>query len=100
MKTVLDDEGNLWHNEEIRQKRINEGVSCAHFVVPVQCERCWMFNLQSRDLMAGDEEYVMCIRRATLDSITGKSHLTIKAHRSEMLANIHRCERINKTHST
>lgn len=99
MKTVLDDQGNKWHNEEVRQKRINEGVSCAHYVIPIQCESCWMYNLEGRNLQAGDEEYIMCLRRATLDSITGKSHLTIKSHRGEMLANVRRCERINKTPS-
>ena len=96
---MYDDHGNMWHNEEVRQKRINEGVSCAHFVIPIQCEQCWMYNLEGRDIMEGDEDYVMCIRRASLDSITGKSHLTIRSHRNEMLANINRCERMHKTPS-
>jgi len=47
-----------------------------------------MRNLEGRDLMEGDEAYVMCIRRAQLDAMAGKSHWTIESHQGEVVANV------------
>jgi len=58
-----------------------------------------MRNLEGRDLMEGDEAYVMCIRRAQLDAMAGKSHRTIESHRGEVVANVRRCKTIRKTPS-
>lgn len=90
---------NPWHKEEVRQRRLNEGVAGAHICIPFQCENCWMLNLEGRNIRAGDDSYVMCIRRANLDAISGRSHLTIAEHRRETGSIVRNCERIGKTPS-
>ena len=96
---IHDEDGNVWHKEEARKKRLNKGVNSAHMCIPFQCELYCMRNLEGRDLMEGDVTYIMCLRQAQLDAISGKSHLTIKGHQQEVIPNVWRCESIRKTPS-
>ena len=55
----------------------------------------WGYFQQS--LTAYDEVYFQCLGQAQIDAMNGKSHLTIGAHRREIVANIKRCALIGKT---
>ena len=98
MMEITDQAGNSWHKEKARQIRFNTGVKCAHVCIPFQCEGCWIRNLEGRDILDSDQLYIKCIRRANLNAMAEKSHLTIGGHRREIVANIKRCELIGKPH--
>ena len=98
MPAILDEEGNLWHKEEERQRQLTEGVEGSHLCIPFQCELCWIRNIEGRDPVPGrDDLYLICIRRANLDAMLGKSPLTIKAHRRETVAALENAASIGKT---
>lgn len=97
MTVTTDLARNQWYKEEDRQRRMNEGVTASHLIIPFQCEACWMQNLEGRYAKKGDESYVMCLRRANLDAMAGKSHLTITSHRRETESIVRNCERIGRT---
>jgi hypothetical protein len=98
MPAVVDEEGNLWHKEEERQRQLMIGVEGAHLCIPFQCELCWFRNIERRDPVPGrDDLYLTCIRRANLDAMLGKSPLTIRAHRRETLAALENAASIGKT---
>jgi hypothetical protein len=96
MSEVVDVAGNPWHNAEARKKQLNTGVAGAHCCLPIQCEKCWMNNLEGRDPGPGDDFYVKCIRRATLDAIAGKSPNTIKGHKNRTLEIVRNAEHANR----
>ena len=48
-------------------------------------------------MVPADETYARCIRRAQLDAMHGKSHLTINTHRQQTASVIRVCTQINKT---
>ncbi len=92
--------GNLWHKEEERQKRMEQGVNKAHLCIPFQCEFCWLRNLEGRKPIEGkDDYYVACIKRANIDAMLGKSPLTIVNHLRETSAVVKNLALINKTPS-
>ena len=99
MRRVKDEDGNPWHEEERRIKELNTGVKGAHCSMPFQCEVCWVRNLENRDPTPRDKALVSTVRRATLDSMSGKARNTILGHRRRTLELIRNAERINKTPS-
>jgi hypothetical protein len=97
---IEDELGNPWHKEEERQKRLSQGVDGVHMCTPFQCETCWMRNLERRDPIAGDNDvYIVCIKQANLDTMLGKSTLTILNHAQETSAVVKNASLINKTPS-
>jgi len=98
MPGIVDEEGNPWHNEEARRQQMMEGVEGSHLRIPFQCKLCWYWNLEGRNPTLGrDNVYLTCIHQANLDSMLGKSPLTIRAHRSQTLASLQNAMRIGKT---
>ena len=98
MATIKDELGNPWHREEERQKRMMQGVEGAHLCIPFQCKVCWIRNLEGRDPRGSkDECFMVCIRRANLDAMAGKSPLTIVAHLRETRTVVNNATLINKT---
>jgi hypothetical protein len=98
--TVEDELRNPWHQEEERQRRMNQGVSGAHMCIPFQCKVCWMRNLEARDPIEGwDDVFMACIKHANLDAMLGKAPLTIANHVRECRIVIKNAELINKTPS-
>ena len=95
---IEDEIGNPWHKEEERRKRLSHGVDGAHMCIPLQCKICWMRNLEGRDQITEvDEVFQACIKRANLDSMVGKSVLTIANHVRETRTVIKNTVMINKT---
>ena len=79
---------------------LSQGVECTHVCIPFQCELCWMRNLEESDPINGrDDSYLVCIRCANLNAITGKSPLTILAHLRETRGVIRNAKLVNKTPS-
>ena len=77
-----------------------QGVEGAHLCIPFQCEVCWIRNLEGRDPRGSEDEcFMVCIRRANLDSMAGKSQLTIVAHLRETMTVVNNASLINKTPS-
>jgi hypothetical protein len=75
-----------------------EGVDSVHICIPFQCKLCWYQNLEGREPISGrDDIYVTCIRRANIDTMLGKSPLTIKAHRRETMSTIKNVLNFGKT---
>jgi hypothetical protein len=98
MPGILDEAGNAWHKEEERRRRMMEGVEGFHLCIPFQCELCWYGNIEGRDpVPSRDDAYMTCIRRAKLDTMLGKSPLTIRSHRREMLTALRNADSIGKT---
>lgn len=91
----------MWHKEEKRLKQLNQGVVGAHMCIPLQCESCWIYNIEKREMedTPDDWEYAKCIRRCNLDAINGKAPSTIRGHRREVLSTVRYCSRIGKTPS-
>ena len=96
MSTIQDEAGNKWHSEDKRKERLHCGVEGSHVCIPFQCEVCWMRNLEGRDITERDGVYTMCIRRANLDAMAGKSHHTIATHRRESAGIVDNTIRANK----
>ncbi|KAK1734216.1 hypothetical protein QTG54_014983 [Skeletonema marinoi] len=99
LEELVDEEGNVWHTQEEREKRVNFGVKGAHLVVPFQCEICWLRQLEKRDPTSSDSDYIMYIRRVNLDAIAGRSKKTISAHNNKMARIIGNCKALGKTPS-
>jgi len=83
----------VWHKEEKRLKQLNQGVVGAHMCIPLQCEACWIYNIEKREMedTPDDWEYAKCIRRCNLDAINGKAPSTIRGHRREVLSTVRYC---------
>jgi hypothetical protein len=82
MATLHDEEGDPWVKQSVREARLNTGVKGIHAVSPFQCEICWMRNLEGRDPVADDpkdQQYIQCIRRASLDAMAGRTKSTVEA---------------------
>lgn len=99
MSQVVDEQGNQWHNEPARRKRLNMGVNGAHCCMPFQCDTCWLWNLEKRSPGPKDEFLMKCIRRANLDAMAGKAVSTIRGHKNQTLEMIRIDEHANKTPS-
>ena len=79
---------------------MNQGVRGAHVSIPFQCERCWMINLEGRLPEPGlDDAFIMCLRRANLDAMCGRSLMTIVAHANAIGRLVENCRLIRKTPS-
>eukprot|EP00804_Cyclotella_cryptica_P012535 CCRYP_017723-RA/>CCRYP_017723-RA protein AED:0.46 eAED:0.49 QI:0/0/0/1/0/0/2/0/152 len=74
-KEVLkDDDGVEWEGQAARDERLNTGLPGAHVVFPIQCEVCWIQNLEGRNPdPIGDRFYLLCIRQANLDAINSRA---------------------------
>ena len=97
---IEDELGNPWHKEEERHRRLSHGVDGAHMCILFQCKTCWMRNLEGRNPITGvDDVFQACIKRANLDSMLGKSPLTITNHVRETRMVIKNAAMINKTPS-
>ena len=93
MAEVKDDDGNVWHSEGARLKRLNQGAAGAHLILPFQCELCWFRNLEGKDPEPGvHDQAIACIRRSNLDSIAGRAPSTIRGHLMETRAIVERAE--------
>ena len=100
MVAIEDKLGNPWHKEEERRKRLSHEVDGAHMCIPFQCEICWMRNLEGRDPSTEvDDVFRACIKQPNLDSMLGKSPLTIDNHVRETRTVIKNAMMINKTPS-
>jgi hypothetical protein len=81
--------GNAWHMEQEQRRKMMEGVEGSHLCIPLQCELCWYQNLEGKDPFPGrNDVYLTCIRQANINSMLGKSMLTIKAHRRKTISAI------------
>ena len=94
MINIKDKQGNPWYNSAARKSYLNGGVDEAHTCIHIQCEGCWMHNLEDQDIIAGDEAYIMCLRQANLDAMAGKAKSMINLYRCELLVAIRNCEKI------
>ena len=93
-----DASGNVWYQQEDREFALNHGAAGAHASIPFQCERCWMLNLEGRLPIDGrDEAYMMMIRRANLDAMSGRAASTSKSHADEIKRSVRNCALIGKT---
>ena len=78
---MRDAAGHVWHKQGDFEQRLNYGVAGEHASTIIQCERCWMINLEGRLPIPGkDDLYVACIRRATRDNAASRAISTIKSH--------------------
>jgi hypothetical protein len=76
---------------ELRSQRISH-------VHSVSVQVCWMRNLEGREIVAGkDDLYKACIKHTNIDTMLGKSPLTIANNVRESRAVIRNAELINKT---
>jgi hypothetical protein len=66
--------------------------------IPFQCKLCWFWNIEGQYPVAGKNNvYLTCIRWANFDAMLGKSLLTIRSHRREMLVSLKNVAGIGKT---
>jgi hypothetical protein len=87
-------------NKDARRRQMMEGVEDSHLCIPFQCKMCWYWNPEGRNPTPGkDDVYLICICRANVDAMLGKSPLTIRAHRSQTLSSLQNAMRIDKTPS-
>lgn len=83
---VKDTEGNTWHQEEGRMKRLNQGVEGAHLCTSFQCELCWFRNLIGKDPLPGVHDMaIRCLCRCNLDIFAGRLPSTIRGNKLEIL---------------
>ena len=81
MFQTTDGGGNVWFNQWKEEERLNTGYKDVHAVIPFQCERCWIINLEWRLPAEGlDDVYVSLIRRANLDAMAGRAKSTVAGH--------------------
>ena len=98
MPGILDEAGNAWHKEEERRHQMIEAVEGSHLCISFQMELCWFRKIEGRDLLSGrDDTFMTCFRQANLDTMLGKSPLTIQSHRREMLTALRNVASIRKT---
>jgi hypothetical protein len=82
---IKDTEGNTWHQEEGRLRRLNQGVEGAHLCTSFQCELCWFRNLTGKDPTPGVHDMALrCLRRCNLDNFAGRAPSTIRGHKLEI----------------
>ena len=63
VKMHQDVEGNPWFKQKQKENEINHGVKGVHMLIPFQCKRCWMVNLEGHlPKPKVDEMYLMLIR--------------------------------------
>jgi hypothetical protein len=90
--------GNVWFQQQDAEFALNHGVRGAHAAIAFQCERCWMVNLERRLPVAGrDDAYLMFIRRANLDAMSGRAASTISAHATSVIQMVRNSSLIGKT---
>ena len=90
--------GNIWYQQEDQEFALNHGASRVHASIPFQCEQCWMLNLEGRTPIAGrDDAYMMLLRRANLDAMSGRAASTSKSHADEITRLVRNCALIGKT---
>ena len=83
---LKDVDGNVWHQEGARLRRLNQGAEGAHLCSPFQCELCWFRNLEGKDPVPGVHDRVIyLIRRSNLDNMAGRAPSTIRGHLMETL---------------
>ena len=95
----MDKDGNPWHKDAQRIRRINSGAEAVHCCMPFQCETCWMINLEGRLPGTWDRAYLDTLRRANLDAMNGKARSTITNHRRRIAKLVRNAEKIHKTPS-
>ena len=92
---IKDTEGNTWHQEEGRLRRLNQGVEGAHLCTPFQCELCWFRNLTGKDPTPGVHDMaIRCLRRCNLDNFAGRAPSTIRGHKLEIFTLLKNCESV------
>jgi hypothetical protein len=101
MRTIEDKMGNpWWHKEVERWKRMEWGVNGAHLCIPFQCELCWLWNLEGRKPIEGEDDcYMACIKCANIDAMLGKLPPMIANHLRKTSAVVKNSALINKTPS-
>lgn len=98
MRTMEDMAGNVWFKQRDVDFELNHGIAGSHASIPFQCERCWMINLERRLPIPGkDDAYVMFLRRANLDAMSGRAPSTITSHAREIAQMIRNSALIGKT---
>ena len=91
---LKDVDGNVWHNERTRLKRLNQGAEGAHLCSPFQCELCWFRNLEGKDPVAGvHDKAMLLIRRSNLDNMAGRAPSTIRGHLMETITMVQNFEK-------
>ena len=92
---LKDVEGNVWHQEGVRLRRLNQGTEGAHLCSPFQCELCWFRNLVGKDPVLGvHDQAIYLIRRSNLDNMAGRAPSTIRGHLMETLTMVQNFERV------
>ena len=95
---LKDDDGVVWEGQAARDARLNTGLAGAHVVFPIQCEVCWMRNLEGRNPHPiNDRFYLMCIRRVNLDAINSRAASTVKAHVDNITNIVKMCSELRRT---
>ena len=98
MAVLVDEAGEEWEKQKKRNLRLNSGVPGVHAVVPIQCEICWIRNLEGCDLDRVKHcQYMECIRRANLDAINARASSTIEGHVRFIKKAVENAESINRT---
>ncbi len=81
VKMHWDVEGNPFFKQKQKEDEINHGVKGVRVLIPFQCKRCWMVNLEGHlPEPKLDEMYLMLIRQANLDAMGGRAVTTTVAH--------------------
>ena len=92
---IKDTEGNTWHQEEGRLRRLNQGVEGAHLCTSFQCELCWFRNLTGKDPTPGVHDMaIRCLRRCNLDNFAGRAPSTIRGHKLEIFTLLKKFESV------
>eukprot|EP00956_Cyclotella_meneghiniana_P014412 scaffold21564_cov22-Cyclotella_meneghiniana.AAC.2 len=98
MAVLYDEAGEKWEKQDKRNTRLNTGIPGVHAVVPIQCEVCWIRNLEGCDLDRVKHcQYMECIRRANLDAINACASSTIEGHVRFIRKAVENAETINRT---
>ena len=98
MAVLYDEAGDEWEKQGKRTARLNTGIPGVHAVCPVQCERCWIRNLEGCDLDKVKHcQYEECIRRANLDAMNARARGTIEQHVSFIKNAVENAASINRT---
>ena len=83
---LKDGDGNVWHQEGGKLRRLNQGAEGAHLCSPFQCELCWFRNLEGKDPLPGVHNQAIClIGQSNLDNMDGRAPSTIRGHLMETL---------------
>jgi hypothetical protein len=92
---IKDTEGNTWHQEEGRLRRLNQGVEGAHLCTSFQCELCWFRNLTGKDPTPGVHDMaIRCLCRCNLDNFAGRAPSTIRGHKLEIFTLLKKFESV------